>query len=194
MNRYILEEHEHGLLVLGDPPPVTVFVGLGNIAQELGFDLSDAGVANAYTARFAFTNALSGPLWRAEIDKRNAPRMLPLAAWLAGADVGTSAQTIAHVLGTSSDLGFGLGPGVPLPSWGPTIPLDASDFGRCLRLVQLMDNRVAPPGWTAWRDRLDEVAERYPAWVPIVKAWDTLAALYDTEDHPLLYKHLKEMR
>ncbi len=49
------------------------------------------------------------------------------------------------------------------------IPYDPDDFGRCFRLLNVMPS---------WRERLPEVAERYPAWAPFVAAWDELTALY----------------
>ena len=56
--------------------------------------------------------------------------------------------------------------------FGPDVPYDESDFGRCYRLLQ---------HFPAWRARLPEVAAAHPIWGPMVEAWDELTALYEEE-------------
>jgi hypothetical protein len=96
-------------------------------------------------------------------------------AWLDGWDTGASSKTIWFCL-------YRGGPGMC-----PSIPMDPSDFGRCLRLVRAF----------GWRSRLDEVTALVPAWGPFVTAWDELAALYDEElptgAAPRCYERMREI-
>lgn len=83
--------------------------------------------------------------------------------WIRSTDTGISSLTIYAALMSN--------PAV-LVGWGPDVPHDPSDFGRCHRLLK----RV--PGW---RERLHEVAAKYPAWAPLVEHWDELEKLYAEE-------------
>lgn len=101
--------------------------------------------------------------------------------WLMGSDRGISSETILSVMMD-----------VPMAGrYGPDIPHDPSDFGRCYRLLK---------HFPEWRDRLPEVAEKYPAWRPLVEEWDALTALYEEEIKrpdgraPELYRRMKELR
>lgn len=75
------------------------------------------------------------------------------------------------------------------PPGGAPIPYDPDDFGRCHRLLDR---------FPAWRLRLGEVPAVYPAWTPLVPAWDELTALYVEElpsgRCPKLYARLRELR
>jgi hypothetical protein len=106
--------------------------------------------------------------------------------WFKSWDTGTSSLAIYATLS-----------GKPVASATADPPRDVGDFGRCRRLM-----RVAPPEWT---ERLTEVAERRPAWSPLVYNWAELTALYDEEigadsppltpgEAPKLYARLKELR
>lgn len=83
------------------------------------------------------------------------------ADWLRGPDVGMSSETICRLLG---NLG---------PPQRPTWPHDPADFGRCYRLVKMF----------GWQSRMHEVAAAYPntPWVPLVREWSKLTALYEEE-------------
>lgn len=107
--------------------------------------------------------------------------MTTLLEWALGNDTGISSMTICAVM-----------TGTPInPRFGPDVPHDPSDFGRCYRLLAL---------FPTWRNRLPEVAERYPIWGPMVEAWDELTALYEVEAlntsgaAPLLYARMVELR
>lgn len=97
-------------------------------------------------------------------------------AWITNGDTGTSSETIWSVL-------MGRRPK------RADIPHDPADFGRCYRLLKVMPS---------WRERLPEVAGAYPAWKPLVEAWDELTRLYEEEEPsgtaPKLYKRMRELR
>lgn len=98
--------------------------------------------------------------------------------WLNSWDTGVSSLTIFYVF---------QGHGRPDR---PDVPHDPDDFGRCYRLL-----KVAPP---EWRANLSRVAERYPAWAPLVARWDELERLYEEElpngKAPKLYALMRELR
>ena len=85
--------------------------------------------------------------------------MTPLE-WALSDDTGISSKTILSVM-----------EGMPAPKYGCDVPHDSGDFGRCHRLLKAFPH---------YRARLHEVAEKYPAWVALVREWDRLAALYET--------------
>ncbi len=87
---------------------------------------------------------------------------LRLVRWLTGRDTGVSSKTIAAVLAGAVD--------PHARAFTYDVPADPDDFGRCYRLLLLMPE---------WRARLPEVAERFPAWTPLVDAWDELTAMYE---------------
>lgn len=175
MISYRIEEYAHGVLVFGSLP-VPMLSALAKAYPHL--PEMDTGIASATGATLALVTKDGGKAWRAEIEAANAHRST-LDRWLHGCDTGTSSLTIAHVLG-----------GVPMASdRHPSEPCDPADFGRCSRLLDLM------PGW---RERLGEVAERFPRWAGLVAAWPELEALYAEEYPrgvaPKLYARMQELR
>lgn len=76
--------------------------------------------------------------------------------WIVSRDTGLSSRTI-----------WGVMMGVDC-EW-PSLPYDPADFGRCYRLLMLMPS---------WRERLPDVATRYPEWGPLVAAWSELEQMY----------------
>ncbi|MEL7494188.1 MAG: hypothetical protein AAGJ95_09530 [Cyanobacteria bacterium J06554_11] len=58
------------------------------------------------------------------------------------------------------------------PITRPCTPKDVSDFQRCLVLLTHIPE---------WKDRLFEVAGRYPEWKPFVDGWADLEELYSEE-------------
>ena len=82
--------------------------------------------------------------------------------WLLSGDTGVSSKTICAVM-TGSNMGG---------SFQPDVPYDCGDFGRCYRLLQ---------HFPEWRTRLNEVAEKYPMWGPMIDVWDDLSELYENE-------------
>lgn len=104
--------------------------------------------------------------------------------WIVGPDTGTSSTTIWAVM---------MGATYPRQSR----PSDASDFGRCYRLLEAIPE---------WRARLPEVAEAHPEWAPLVAVWAELEDIWravgctgpfdgqwNTAASRRLYGHLKSL-
>jgi len=82
--------------------------------------------------------------------------------WLMGGDTGISSKTILSAMtGTPMTGGF-----------GPDIPGDGVDFGRCYRLLKLFPE---------WRANLSKVSDAYPQWTPLVREWDSLEKAYEED-------------
>lgn len=79
--------------------------------------------------------------------------------WLLGHDTGVSSKVIWQVM-----MGAG-----KLADWNACTPSDPDDFGRCYRLLRHFPH---------WLSRTDEVAHHYPAWKPMIDAWNELTAMY----------------
>lgn len=100
--------------------------------------------------------------------------------WLLSGDTGISSKTICAVMTGSKMSG----------SFGPDVPYDPGDFGRCYRLLALFPE---------WQERMHEMAEKFPIWGPMVEAWGELTALYEEETKsksgkaPKLYTRMKEL-
>jgi hypothetical protein len=59
--------------------------------------------------------------------------------------------------------------GHPVKRWHSNTPSDPDDFSRCYRLLLKFPE---------WRERLQEVADRFPEWKGMVDNWDELERLY----------------
>lgn len=96
--------------------------------------------------------------------------------WIVGDDTGVSSKTIWSVMMGAKNSEY------------TDIPHDPSDFGRCYRLLELVP---------MWKGRLQEVADKYPKWQPMVDVWDELSDLYEQELSnnkdcaPKLYQRMK---
>ena len=98
---------------------------------------------------------------RAEVDalREAAERMRRALMWLASGDSGMSSKAICyHMLGMKSD--------------GIFFPLDTSDLGRCLRLLELFPE---------WKPRMGEMARYSAQWAALVERWDELAEMMADE-------------
>jgi hypothetical protein len=87
------------------------------------------------------------------------PRLTPLQ-WALGNDTGISSSTLIRIQ-------FGLGPD---PKWGPDIPYDAADFGRCYRMIKSVTGITNP---------VEAAANAFPFWRPMADAWPELTVLYE---------------
>ena len=107
---------------------------------------------------YANTQRLADALEAAREDVSIARRAL---LWLAGGDSGMSSEAICyHMLGMKSDGSF------------PNFPLDPSDLGRCLRLLELFPE---------WKPRMGEMARYSAQWAALVERWDELAEMMADE-------------
>jgi hypothetical protein len=87
------------------------------------------------------------------------PRLTPLQ-WALGNDTGISSCTLIRVqFGLEAD-----------KKWGPDIPHDAGDFGRCYRLIKSVEGMTNP---------VEAAANAYPFWRPMADAWLELTVLYE---------------
>lgn len=93
--------------------------------------------------------------------------------WLIAGKTGKSSETILHVL-----------EGTPPPRFGPSVPHDPADFGRCQNLLE---------EFPVYRSRLQEVADRYPAWVGLVRDWGKLTALFEERRDSDLYDAMQRL-
>ena len=87
-------------------------------------------------------------------------------AWLGAGDTGLSSETMClyFISGKAPERLHGF--------TGPHYPLDPSDLGRCLGLLDAVPE---------WRARLPELAALSPQWAALVANWDRLEALYREE-------------
>jgi len=93
--------------------------------------------------------------------------------WLLGGDTGMSSKTICAVMA-----------GVKTPPYCGDVPGDPDDFGRCYRLLKLIPT---------WRARMQEVADRYKEWGPLVREWAELTRMYEAQQTMVMYKRMKEL-
>lgn len=167
---YEIERHAHGWLICA--PPGQDGIPMGALGECLPmFDKNaviNSGIAHHFnTSGYNKTVVLAVaiPKESAAWEKEIADELKdfdPEDRWWRGTDVGKSSATIFAELCNDGHLGreadeFAQG----------ATPRDASDFGRCWRLLAAM------PGW---RERLEEVAEKHrdTAWPEIVVRWGEL--------------------
>lgn len=104
--------------------------------------------------------------------------MLGYYQWACGGDAWISSKTIIYALRGVDLLG----------TTPPSPPLDPSDFGRCLRILQRFH-------WL--KPFLPMVAAKYPEWAGLVAHWNELEAEYMTADEsglgvaPEMYYRMK---
>lgn len=192
---YTVEHYQYGMVIRG-PLPIDDFGALTEAAKKRGFDILDAGIG-AHLGGTAETNSVmvlaskeSSAAWRAEIEQglRDKYPDEPELQWVYGCDTGTSSLTIFLTLkSTKRFLPWEHMP--PHQDFLPGVPHDPDDFGRCYRLLELFPE---------WRERLAEVAAKYPMWQPFVVAWPGMEALWREEspsgECPKLYEVLKAIK
>lgn len=84
----------------------------------------------------------------------DAERAVRFSRWLVAGDTGLSSESIAmHMLGWACRGRY---------------PVDPSDLGRCLRLLEKFPE---------WQDRIGEMAAYGPEWAEIARRWPELSAL-----------------
>jgi hypothetical protein len=95
--------------------------------------------------------------------------------WLAGGDTGMSSATIWMVMTGETPGRYG--------RLYPSVPLDADDVGRCVRLLDRFPE---------WRGRLEEMGDAYPEWLPVVGLWLTIESHYRHGDWSAVNKLLRD--
>lgn len=73
----------------------------------------------------------------------------------------------------------------------PAVPLDPSDFRRCIHLFECLNlTRIES------LVLIINTAEKYPIWIPFKENWDELKTCYemekDKDSSPMLFKKLQE--
>lgn len=102
-----------------------------------------------------------------------------LYAWVHGHDRGTSSETLWEVA-TGERI------------WGliPDVPHDPQDFGRCHRMLELLDE-------VQGMEVLEKTAEKYPKWKPLVREWRKMTIMYlrdlPTGESTELYELMKKL-
>jgi hypothetical protein len=105
---------------------------------------------------------------------------ITLENWPESRDTGVSSATIFHVFAGKSVYGQ-----------SRDVPHDPSDFGRCYRLLKLTAEYQ-------WRERLCEVSDQYPAWLPFVREWNRLTEMWEealkTGNCKTMYEFMQTLR
>lgn len=166
--RYSVERWPHGWLICGAPGTTGVpMEGLGEISRLFPKSaIMDSGIPHHFHAierpEVVFCVALPADAakWRVEIDKEIAS-LPPQARWWRGLDVGMSAAALFGVFCDPEFRHYACAMG------NGSVPRDAADLGRCLRLLKL---------FPAWRQDMQRVAAAYPdtRWPELVEKWSLL--------------------
>lgn len=173
MKNYTIEVMDSGMVLKG-AVGLTEFPAIEKMANSLGFDSIDVGLAQALGATMVITNKEGSNKLREEVEKENAGKSA-IDAWIAGCDTGISSKTIFFTLTGRPYLG----------EFRPDVPHDPDDFGRCYRLLKKIPE---------WRSRLPEVAQKYPEWSGLVDHWDELTEMFERENWHPMYEKMQELR
>lgn len=186
---YILEKHKYGWLLKPAPERRGVRMDcLDEITPMMPKDaVVHAGIANALGAIMAIGTDENCTLWKKEIDDDLAKQDLsPTLKWLRGTDTGLSSKAIFIALNEN----WSEKSEARMSSRGSPghTPADASDFGRCQRLLDIMPEWEKP-------HMLNLVGMAYPgtAWVKIIPEWPRLKALYQREETLELNRELRKL-
>lgn len=136
------------------PKGALMDVGIARSLRETGFPCTCLSIVTPK----------DGAAWRKEIE--TALAHLPAEErWWRGWDCGASSATIFSVLATDAAM-RNRARTDPTMRLG-CVPLDADDFGRCVRLLILFPE---------WKARLGEVADEFSgtAWPAIIARWDEI--------------------
>lgn len=173
MKNYSIEVMDSGMVLTGSVG-LTEFPAIEKMAQSLGFDLVDVGLAQALNATMVITNKAGSEKLREEVEKSNAGKSA-IDAWISGCDTGISSKTIFFVMTGRQFSGH----------FRPDVPHDPDDFGRCYRLLQKIPE---------WKIRIPEVAKKYPEWSGLVEHWDELTGMYEREEWKPMYNRMQELK
>lgn len=166
MAEYTVQHYPHGIFIRG-PIPMPDLLALMEASRESGYTLLDASIATALGGGVALVSEESSALWRAALEKR-VEGLSAIDRWKKGCDTGMSSRHLLALL--TGEKGV-----------EPALPLDADDFGCCVRMLDA----------TGLRDRISEVSD--PAWKPILEGWDELENLYREGMWRLLWTRLRTL-
>jgi len=160
-SNYTVMENDYGLWVIG-PIPIDFFVKLMEAYPE--YELLAPNIANKLGASIAVTTKENLGPWTEALspDPLGVEPALEerINFWHRSLDKGASSISMWKVLskvfsGESSEEIY--------------IPYDSADFGRCVRLLDLIPE---------WKPRLSEVAEISSQWKLIIDNWEELENRY----------------
>jgi len=182
--------HEFGVEVKPGAPLTDLITLMKTWSEEYGWDIVDATIASKLGAAMVLTNKEDAKKWREQLfteANEDDSYEARIEAWCDTEDTGLSSVCIWETLS-----GKTFRQGRP---WDKgSIPYDPDDFSRCHKLLKLIPE---------WYERLQEVADEYPQWQPLVSHWHELEDLYEEEDvpqengwtmMPKLYERMKELR
>lgn len=155
--------------------PVTDMKLVAALAKKYGFTIMDAQMAKRRGLALCFTSPAHAKKLRDDYKGAPVPNDSErrLSYWSNGPDTGISSGVIFEVL-SGRQINF------PPES---TPPRDADDFGRCHRLLELF------PGW---RERMPEVAARYPGWATLIERWTELTSLFNGGEFKAVDDRIRE--
>lgn len=165
-------EHKSGRVIVHGAVPVDEMATLTKLWSKQGYDTFAVGVASSLGATMAICRKDDLEKWQAEVEAAAAREAKGDVEkeWFRGHETGISSKTIFSVLASGPTR---LAAEAALSShWGGDVPHDPSDFGRCYRLLEKFPE---------WKDRLGEVAAKYPKYGPMVREWDQLTILWKQE-------------
>lgn len=167
---FSVEILECGVIVRGEVP-VQDLSSVAKIGEDRGFNLVDAAISGALRATLVLTNKRHGSKWRAEIQTRqdavlrdpHVALVEKIGLFLGNAfeqyiDAGLSSKTLLRILS-----------GRMRPLEEVHLPQDASDFGRCVRMLAL---------FPLYAELFPQFTMPTPEWVVLQSNWDRLTELY----------------
>lgn len=176
--------YPHGVLITGNIPISQLVKIESRAARHLKVKKDELVVALQVGRRLRGMAISTSELmveWTAALDLLPVPRVTGLEwldTWMDRGEVGASSATIAvHVGGVKWD---------NMGMMGPGKPMDAADFGRCHKLLEL-----AEANGCNWRERL--VANPPPGWEALAGAWDQLTVWYVRVEYAILDAALTNM-
>lgn len=169
---FLVAMHEHGVALHAPPGAAGIpACALNEILPLLPKEsVIDPGLGNALDAIMVLGAPAALDEWRKEVNAHlDATVTDPVTRWLKGTDTGASSEAIVFALTGRHQAGHEEPTG--------STPADASDFGRCVRLLERFPD---------WRPQLGKVADRWPngLWPRLVARWAELERAYQAAATP----------
>lgn len=169
---YIIERWPHGWLLCAAKESGQSGIPMMALNECLPMFPADSGVDSGIARYHRYARgavmAVGSPeelgLWREEIEKEIS-WMADEPRWFLGCDTGMSSLAVFSKLTSHKDYA---NKALDEINGKMHHPHDADDFGRCFRLVELMQ----------WHDRIYEMAPLSPEWKSICERWQSLCELH----------------